>query len=81
MSENQQQEQDVEYDNSGEIRKLHREIDLKLPETVTVLDAPLNGKVYVIGTAHFSVKSQQEVKDVSFISNHYYVFNLFFFFF
>lgn len=29
--------------------------------TLTVLDAPMNGKVYLVGTAHFSVESQKEV--------------------
>ena len=29
-----------------------------------VLDAPYGGKVYLIGTAHFSVKSQNEVVDL-----------------
>ena len=28
---------------------------------LAVLNGPLNGKVYVIGTAHFSLESQQEV--------------------
>ena len=32
-----------------------------LPYTITVLDAPLKGKVYLVGTAHFSVESQREV--------------------
>ena len=40
---------------------------LSLPSSVTVLDAPLNGKVYVIGTAHFSVKSQEEVIEAKFL--------------
>lgn len=35
-----------------------------LPETVTVLDAPAGGKVYLVGTAHFSEKSQQDVAEV-----------------
>jgi pheromone shutdown protein TraB len=30
-------------------------------KTLTVLDAPMNGKVYLVGTAHFSLESQQEV--------------------
>lgn len=29
--------------------------------TLAVLDAPMNGKVYLVGTAHFSVESQKEV--------------------
>ncbi len=38
--------------------------NIELPDTVTTLDAPMGGKVYVIGTAHFSEKSQQEVIEV-----------------
>lgn len=34
------------------------------PNTVCVLDAPMNGKVYVVGTAHFSVESQKEVAEL-----------------
>ena len=34
----------------------------KLPDTVTVLDGPDNGKVYLVGTAHFSKESQQDVE-------------------
>ncbi len=40
------------------------ELESKLPDTVTVLDGPMGGKVYIIGTAHFSVKSQEEVVEV-----------------
>jgi hypothetical protein len=46
------------------MEKLKREENPKLPNTITVLDAPLNGKVYLVGTAHFSVKSQEEVSEV-----------------
>lgn len=35
-----------------------------LPHTVTVLDAPDGGKVYVVGTAHFSQESQEDVSRV-----------------
>lgn len=31
---------------------------------ISVLDAPLNGKVYLVGTAHFSVESQKEVSEL-----------------
>jgi len=34
-----------------------------LPETVTVLEAPTGGKVYLVGTAHFSEQSQQDVAE------------------
>lgn len=42
-------------DTSVEIRNL-----LKSPN-ISVFDAPLNGKVYIVGTAHFSLESQREV--------------------
>ena len=32
--------------------------------TITVLDAPMNGKVYLVGTAHFSLESQREVSEL-----------------
>jgi pheromone shutdown protein TraB len=32
--------------------------------TLCVLDAPFNGKVYLVGTAHFSVESQREVMEL-----------------
>lgn len=38
-----------------------------LPSTVTVLDAPDGGKVYLVGTAHFSIQSQEDVSRVSYI--------------
>ena len=37
---------------------------LSLPDTVTILDGLKGSKVYLIGTAHFSEKSQQEVSEV-----------------
>lgn len=36
----------------------------ELPSTVTVLDAPNGGKVYLVGTAHFSLESQEDVAKV-----------------
>jgi len=33
-------------------------------ETIIELDAPLNGKVYLVGTAHFSVESNREVAEL-----------------
>ncbi|XP_029052317.1 traB domain-containing protein isoform X1 [Osmia bicornis bicornis] len=41
-----------EYDES---------IDERLPETVTLLTTPDGGKLYLVGTAHFSVQSQNDV--------------------
>lgn len=39
-------------------------LDEGLPSTVTVLNAPDGGKVYLIGTAHFSLQSQEDVSRV-----------------
>ncbi|XP_075147234.1 uncharacterized protein LOC142221405 [Haematobia irritans] len=40
------------------------EFERNLPSTVTVLDTPFGSKVYLVGTAHFSEESQD---DVSFV--------------
>lgn len=40
-------------------------IDEKLPETVTLLTTPEGGKLYLVGTAHFSVESQNDVAMVN----------------
>ncbi|EFN66316.1 TraB domain-containing protein [Camponotus floridanus] len=39
-------------------------IDEKLPETVTLLRTSDGGKLYLVGTAHFSVESQNDVSKV-----------------
>ncbi|XP_072761478.1 traB domain-containing protein isoform X2 [Anoplolepis gracilipes] len=39
-------------------------IDESLPETVTLLTTPDGGKLYLVGTAHFSVESQNDVSKV-----------------
>lgn len=39
-------------------------LDDGLPSTVTVLDAPHGGRVYLVGTAHFSLQSQDDVSRV-----------------
>jgi pheromone shutdown protein TraB len=36
----------------------------KSKSTIGVFDGPLNGKLYVVGTAHFSEESQKEVADL-----------------
>lgn len=36
----------------------------KLPDSVTVLECPDGGKVYLVGTAHFSEKSCKDVEEV-----------------
>ncbi|KPJ09746.1 TraB domain-containing protein [Papilio machaon] len=40
------------------------EVNEEMPSTVTVLDTPDGGKVYLVGTAHFSIKSQEDVSRV-----------------
>lgn len=42
-------------------------MDDGLPSTVTVLDAPDGGKVYLVGTAHFSIQSQEDVSRVQLV--------------
>lgn len=39
-------------------------IDTKLPDTVSLLTTPEGGKVYLVGTAHFSMESQEDVAKV-----------------
>ncbi|XP_049804298.1 traB domain-containing protein isoform X1 [Schistocerca nitens] len=39
-------------------------IDKNLPDTVTLLTTPAGAKVYLIGTAHFSVESQEDVSKI-----------------
>ena len=39
-------------------------IDTKLPDTVSLLTTPDGGKVYLVGTAHFSMESQEDVAKV-----------------
>lgn len=36
----------------------------KSSSTISVLEAPMNGRLYVVGTAHFSEESQKEVADL-----------------
>lgn len=40
-------------------------IDDRLPETVTLLTTPDGGKLYLVGTAHFSIESQNDVSMVT----------------
>jgi hypothetical protein len=37
------------------------DIDIENSETLAILNGPLNSKVYLVGTAHFSRESQNEV--------------------
>uniref|UniRef100_H2ZLT8 TraB domain-containing protein n=1 Tax=Ciona savignyi TaxID=51511 RepID=H2ZLT8_CIOSA len=45
-------------------RQLRKTSDLDLPKTVTELDGPNGEKVYLIGTAHFSTESCEDVRKV-----------------
>lgn len=38
--------------------------DEHLPSTVTLLNTPEGAKVYLVGTAHFSIESQDDVSTV-----------------
>lgn len=49
------------------------EFERNLPPTVTVLKHPSGGKVYLVGTAHFSVQSQDDVSLVSERNNNKHV--------
>ncbi|PIK47482.1 putative traB domain-containing protein [Apostichopus japonicus] len=73
-------ESDAEYDldsneSSGEedtmdevelirMRELKRQDNPELPETVSKLVTPSGARVYLIGTAHFSEKSQEDVAKI-----------------
>ncbi|XP_014483603.1 PREDICTED: traB domain-containing protein isoform X2 [Dinoponera quadriceps] len=46
------------------IKEYDPTIDERLPETVTLLTTPDGGKLYLIGTAHFSVESQNDVSKI-----------------
>lgn len=47
------------------IKEYDPTIDERLPDTVTLLTTPDGGKLYLIGTAHFSVESQNDVSKVT----------------
>jgi hypothetical protein len=58
---------EVEETNSGPVvRKIEiydsiDEFEQNLPNTVTLIKTPYGSKIYLVGTAHFSVKSQDDV--------------------
>lgn len=58
------EESDVE-DNVEPYPVRQREENPDLPETCTVLETPQGSKVYVVGTAHFSTESLNDVTRVS----------------
>ena len=53
------------------IQRLRRSSSPELPDTVTKLETPEGCKVYVVGTAHFSKESQEDVERVSLHLNLY----------
>ncbi|XP_047527080.1 traB domain-containing protein-like isoform X1 [Vanessa atalanta] len=57
-------EGNVEGNNRQPIEDEAQQSEDVLPSTVTVLDAPDGGKVYLVGTAHFSLESQEDVSKV-----------------
>lgn len=46
------------------IQRLRRSSSPELPDTVTKLETPEGCKVYLVGTAHFSKESQDDVAKV-----------------
>lgn len=60
------EESDVEDNVELAFPKQRRESNPELPDTVTVLDALHGSKVYLVGTAHFSIESQDDVSKVRF---------------
>lgn len=50
------------------IQRFRRSSSPELPGTVTKLETPEGCKVYIVGTAHFSKESQDDVAKVSAVS-------------
>lgn len=42
-----------------------REEEWDLPHTITKLESPSGGQIYLVGTAHFSKESQEDVAKVN----------------
>ena len=57
--------EDNDIQNGDVIIQRIRDPNPQLPETVTVLEGEYGSKVYLVGTAHFSEDSQQDVCQVS----------------
>lgn len=49
---------------NSSVQEYNADIDNQLPETVTLLRTPNGGKLYLVGTAHFSIESQNDVSKV-----------------
>lgn len=63
MSENLKE--NVIYSSSSDNNQSSQSLPIiEKKNTIAVLESPLNGKVYVVGTAHFSLESQKEVIDL-----------------
>ena len=55
------------FEKPEPIKKRRYPNENELPETITILKDPItNGIIYLVGTAHFSEKSQREVTQVTF---------------
>ncbi|XP_015592003.1 traB domain-containing protein [Cephus cinctus] len=50
--------------SASNVKQYDPSIDDKLPDTVTLLTTPDGGKVYLVGTAHFSLESQNDVSKI-----------------
>lgn len=53
--------------NDSSSKEISENVDtkeIKNTETLTILDGPQNSKVYLVGTAHFSRESQNEVVEL-----------------
>lgn len=54
----------IDLDSSSDSIKVYNsieEFDRNLPQTVTLLKTPTGSRVYLVGTAHFSKESQDDV--------------------
>lgn len=63
---NDENQASLDEDESGSIDKVKiynsiEEFDKNLPHTITILTTPQGSKVYLVGTAHFSRESQDDV--------------------
>lgn len=63
----EEDEQESNYNNAVVAPSLYvkRKENPVLPDTVKVLTTDEGGKVYLVGTAHFSEQSQEDVSQVS----------------
>lgn len=49
-----------------------KEEEWDLPHTITKLESPSGGQIYLVGTAHFSKESQEDVAKVQIKAGEYY---------